>query len=77
MLIYNAHFYFHTQILKHTHTLCTLQHTFKALPFLSNTEVFLFPIVGILVLYVFNLVGYPFGLGWNASRIAAYIFFES
>mmetsp|Transcript_10984 Transcript_10984/g.23223 ORF Transcript_10984/g.23223 Transcript_10984/m.23223 type:complete len:278 (+) Transcript_10984:199-1032(+) len=50
---------------------------YRALPFLSNTEVFLFPIAAILVLYVFNFVGYPFGLGWNASRIIAYIYFES
>ena len=49
----------------------------KALPFLSNTEVFLFPIAAILAIYVVNFVGYPFGLGWNASRIVAYIYFES
>lgn len=48
-----------------------------ALPFLSNTEVFLFPIAAILALYVFNLMGYPFSLGFNASRIVAYIYFES
>mmetsp|Transcript_23817 Transcript_23817/g.50525 ORF Transcript_23817/g.50525 Transcript_23817/m.50525 type:complete len:290 (+) Transcript_23817:144-1013(+) len=50
---------------------------YRALPFLSNTEVFLFPIAAILVIYVFNFVGYPFGLGWNASRIIAYIYFEN
>lgn len=50
---------------------------YRALPFLSNTEVFLFPIAAVLVLYVFNYVGYPFGLGFNASRIMAYIYFES
>lgn len=50
---------------------------YRALPFLANTEVFLFPIAAILVLYVFNYVGYPFGLGFNASRIMAYIYFES
>lgn len=44
-----------------------------ALPFLSNSEVFLFPIVAVLVVYVFNFVGYPFGLGFNASRIIAYV----
>mmetsp|Transcript_13439 Transcript_13439/g.30844 ORF Transcript_13439/g.30844 Transcript_13439/m.30844 type:complete len:287 (+) Transcript_13439:401-1261(+) len=49
---------------------------FRALPFLSNTEVFLFPMAIILVLYVFNFVGYPFGLGFNASRIVAYVYFE-
>jgi len=48
-----------------------------ALPFLSNTEVFLFPITAIMFIYMINLVGYPFGLGWNASRIIAYIYFEN
>jgi len=50
---------------------------YRALPFLSNTEVFLFPIAAVLFVYVFNYVGYPFGLGFNASRIMAYIYFES
>ncbi len=50
---------------------------YRALPFLSNTEVFLFPIAAVLGLYVFNYVGYPFGIGGNASRIMAYIYFES
>lgn len=50
---------------------------YRALPFLSNTEVFLFPIAGVVAIYMFNYVGYPFGLGFNASRIVAYIYFES
>lgn len=50
---------------------------YRALPFLSHTEVFLFPIVAILAIYVFNFVGYPFGVGFNASRIIAYIYFEN
>lgn len=50
---------------------------YRALPFLTNTEVFLFPIVVILAIYVFNFVGYPFGLGFNASRIIAYVYFEN
>merc|ERR1711957_1015505 len=50
---------------------------YRALPFLSNTEVFLFPITAIMFIYMINLVGYPFGLGWNASRIIAYIYFEN
>lgn len=49
---------------------------YRALPFLSNTEVFLFPIVIVLSVYVLNFVGYPFGLGWNASRIVAHLYFE-
>ena len=50
---------------------------YRALPFLSNTEVFLFPVAAILFVYVLNLVGYPFGLGWNASRVIAYVYFEN
>jgi len=58
------------------HDICQLPDTPIALPFLINTEVFLFPIAAIIAIYVFNFVGYPFGLGWNASRIVAYIYFE-
>ena len=47
-----------------------------ALPFLSNTEVFLFPIASVVFLYIFNLVGHPFGLGFNGSRVMAYLYFE-
>ena len=49
---------------------------YRALPFLSQTEVFLFPIAAIGLVYALNLVGYPFGLGWNASRIMAHIYFD-
>mmetsp|Transcript_45303 Transcript_45303/g.50786 ORF Transcript_45303/g.50786 Transcript_45303/m.50786 type:complete len:276 (-) Transcript_45303:161-988(-) len=49
---------------------------YRALPFLSQTEVFLFPVAAIALVYVLNLVGYPFGLGWNASRIMAHIYFD-
>jgi hypothetical protein len=49
---------------------------YRALPFLSQTEVFLFPIAAVALVYVLNLVGYPFGLGWNASRIMAHIYFD-
>ena len=47
-----------------------------ALPFLSNTEVFLFPIVAVLAIYVLNFIGYPMGLGWNASRLVAHYYFD-
>lgn len=50
---------------------------YRALPFLNNTEVFLFPIVGICFIYILNFVGYPFGFGWNASRIVAHIYFDA
>lgn len=46
-----------------------------ALPFLKNTEIFLFPIAAVVLLWALNIFGYPFGLGWNASRIVAYIYF--
>ena len=49
---------------------------YRSLPFLSNTEVFLFPIAGIVLIYILNLVGYPFGMGWNAARIMAHIYFD-
>mmetsp|Transcript_37111 Transcript_37111/g.89952 ORF Transcript_37111/g.89952 Transcript_37111/m.89952 type:complete len:305 (+) Transcript_37111:515-1429(+) len=49
---------------------------YRTLPFLSQTEVFLFPVAAIALVYVLNLVGHPFGLGWNASRIMAHIYFD-
>jgi len=49
---------------------------YRALPFLHNTEVFLFPIAAVAFIYAFNLIGYPFGLGFNASRIMAFFYFE-
>jgi len=49
---------------------------YRALPFLSQTEVFLFPIAAIALVYVLNLIGYPFGLGWNASRLMAHLYFD-
>jgi hypothetical protein len=48
---------------------------YRSLPFLSNTEVFLFPIAAVLVLYVGMIVGYPFGLGWNAARVMTRFYF--
>lgn len=48
---------------------------YRALPFLKNTEIFLFPIAAVVLLWALNIFGYPFGLGWNASRIVAYVYF--
>merc|ERR1712226_1760874 len=48
---------------------------YRSLPFLSNTEAFLFPVAAIALVYVLNLVGYPFGMGWNASRLFAQVYF--
>lgn len=50
---------------------------YRALPFLSSTEVFLFPLAAVVFVFLLNFVGYPFGFGWNASRIMAHIYFES
>jgi hypothetical protein len=47
-----------------------------ALPFLSNTEVFLFPVAAVLLVYALNFIGYPFGFGWNASRLMSIIYFD-
>jgi hypothetical protein len=49
---------------------------YRALPFLSQTEVFLFPVAAIGLVYALNLIGHPFGLGWNASRIMAHLYFD-
>ena len=48
---------------------------YRALPFLSNTEVFLFPIAAVVMLHLTFLIGYPFGFGWNATRIMARFYF--
>ena len=50
---------------------------YRNLTHLKNTEVFLVPIVFVVFIFVLNLIGYPFGLGWNASRIMAHLYFES
>jgi len=48
---------------------------YRALPFLSSTEVFLLPIAVVVFLLILNFIGYPFGFGWNASRIFANLYF--
>lgn len=48
---------------------------YRSLPFLSNTEVFLFPIAGIMIVYVLLLIGYPFHFGYNISRVMARFYF--
>jgi UNC-50 family len=49
---------------------------YRALPFLSNTEVFLFPIAAIVVVYAAMLIGYPLaGFGFNATRVMARLYF--
>lgn len=50
---------------------------YRTLPFLSNTEVFLFPIAAIAVVYVLNLVLHPLGFSWNTSILMARFYFGS
>lgn len=50
---------------------------YRSLSFLSNTEIFLIPVALVVFIFILNLVGYPFGLGWNASRIMAHLYFEA
>eukprot|EP00934_Nitzschia_sp_Nitz4_P008347 Nitzschia sp. Nitz4//scaffold6_size259037//205874//206774//NITZ4_001109-RA/size259037-augustus-gene-0.303-mRNA-1//1//CDS//3329556998//8337//frame0 len=49
---------------------------YRALPFLCQTEVFLFPIAAVAIVFALNLIGYPFGFGWNASRLFAHLYFD-
>lgn len=48
---------------------------YRTLPFLSNTEVFLFPIAAIVLLYTVMIVGHFFGFGWNAARVMTRFYF--
>ena len=50
---------------------------YRTLPFLSNTEVFLFPIAAIVVVYILNLVLHPFNFSWNTSILMARFYFGS
>lgn len=49
---------------------------YRSLPFLSNTEIFLFPIAAIAMVFILNIIGYPFSMGWNASRLLAQVYFH-
>jgi UNC-50 family len=48
---------------------------YRTLPFLKKTEVFLLPVAVVIALYVLMMVGYPFGYGYNASRVMARFYF--
>jgi hypothetical protein len=48
---------------------------YRTLPFLSNTEVFLFPIAVIVLLYIILIIGYPLNFGCNLSRVMARFYF--
>jgi hypothetical protein len=48
---------------------------YRTLPFLVNTEVFLFPIPAILLFFAIMLIGHPFGFGWNVARVMARFYF--
>jgi len=54
---------------------CYITHLgYRALPFLTNSEVFLYPIVVILLCFVLSLIGYPFGIVINFSRFFATLY---
>ena len=48
---------------------------YRALPFLSHTEIFLFPMTIILLFYLIMIIGYPFGFGYNMTRVMARFYF--
>lgn len=48
---------------------------YRALPFLANTEVFLFPIAIVTVVFVTLIILYPFGYGVNAAQFMAKFYF--
>eukprot|EP00588_Corethron_pennatum_P022601 CAMPEP_0194331796 /NCGR_PEP_ID=MMETSP0171-20130528/56951_1 /TAXON_ID=218684 /ORGANISM="Corethron pennatum, Strain L29A3" /LENGTH=303 /DNA_ID=CAMNT_0039093417 /DNA_START=133 /DNA_END=1044 /DNA_ORIENTATION=+ len=48
---------------------------YRALPFLSNTEVFLYPIVAVVLIVVLNFILFPLGLGVNPSHWAVGYYF--
>ncbi|CAM9317768.1 unnamed protein product [Discosporangium mesarthrocarpum] len=47
---------------------------YRALPFLHKTEVFLYPVVGIVVLLVVSIILAPLGLSVNATRAVASLY---
>ena len=46
-----------------------------ALPFLHKTEVFLYPVVGIIMLLLLSIILVPFGFNLNATLIVARLYF--
>jgi len=48
---------------------------YRALPFLANTEFFLYPIVVAAGLFAAGLLAWPLGMTPNAAHIAAYLLF--
>lgn len=46
-----------------------------ALPFLHTTEVFLYPVVGIIMLLLLSIVLLPFGVRVNATLTVAKMYF--
>lgn len=46
-----------------------------ALPFLHTTEVFLYPVVGIIMLLLLSIVLLPFGIRVNATLTMAKLYF--
>ncbi|GMI27802.1 hypothetical protein TeGR_g13652, partial [Tetraparma gracilis] len=55
---------------------CYITHLgYRALPFLENTEVFLYPVIAAGGLFVAGIVLWPIGLSVNAAHICAYLLF--
>ncbi|CAN0169536.1 unnamed protein product [Phaeothamnion confervicola] len=48
---------------------------YRALPFLSRTEVFLYPVGAVLLLLALTIVLHPLGLGLNMTRVMAHVYF--
>ena len=48
---------------------------YRVLQILHWTEVCLVPVCGVVFVFLLNWIGYPFGFGWNASRIMAHLYF--
>mmetsp|Transcript_11105 Transcript_11105/g.20096 ORF Transcript_11105/g.20096 Transcript_11105/m.20096 type:complete len:245 (+) Transcript_11105:89-823(+) len=48
---------------------------YRALPFLTNTQYFLYPIVGFVGMFLSGIVAYPLGLSVNVARVVAMILF--
>ncbi|GMI29113.1 hypothetical protein TrCOL_g7499 [Triparma columacea] len=49
---------------------------YRALPFLRNTEYFLYPIAAMGALTALSLIGHPLGISANAARICMYLLVE-
>mmetsp|Transcript_16603 Transcript_16603/g.24821 ORF Transcript_16603/g.24821 Transcript_16603/m.24821 type:complete len:350 (+) Transcript_16603:166-1215(+) len=93
IIIYILQYFFLPIVLSNTFTAFFISNTLYSVAFiyyfyithlgyrniseLNHTEFFLAPIVVVVFIFLLNFIGYPFGLGWNASRIMAHLYFEA